>query len=94
MLQQSSYVINFYLAILSYLNYNGQKKGWRSRPKKIATSLKKQRKLFLPSSNRLCVVVERELVRMRTQTHGVDFGVEFVRNPVVDEVFGKDSPFG
>lgn len=38
---------------------------------------------------RLDIVIQRELIGMRTQTHGVNFVIEFVRNPVSNEVFGK-----
>jgi hypothetical protein len=42
----------------------------------------------------LAIVVECKLIRMRTQPHWVNFVVEFVINPVFDEVFGEHSTYG
>ncbi len=39
---------------------------------------------------KLHIVVERKLIRMRTKPHGVNLIIEFVADPILDEVFRKD----
>ncbi len=41
----------------------------------------------------LAIVIQRKLVGVRTQAHRIDFFIEFVSNPILNEVFRENATF-